>query len=835
MAILTSVGTGAAGSTGVPAALRTTAFATLYVLLLLSSRFLVVDAGNAPPVSLIAPSAGVAVVWLARARSRRQLTIDTVLLVVLSGLVLALTDGTAMQIALLVLAPIQYLPVAYLLRRWTPHLWGAGGRRAMRRLSDFGLTLLAMAVAVLVYSAIRTAAGELLIPEETFSLAVGRATRSLAAMATLGVVGFLAGGWLAEAHDAGRPAWTPPQRRDLGHLLGASLATVVVFLVGFGLNPRAPTTFILTLTVVWIAVRLGPLATAIGCLVIGSVGVALTITDVGPIAAIPDPANRSAVAQVFVVVLMVLGLVISLSRREVLDTVSSLERSEAANARRAEELDLVMANLIDAVAIIEKGGRVVHANNALVTAFGTQPAAALEKVRDDSEIPDDERLRRASDGVPLTDAVSPLTRALEGETVKAEEYRTPREDGPIRWVEISGIPLPAEPDHPERAMIVLRDVTSEKDHQLELAARASELDLMLSRLSNGVAIVEEGGRYIQSNDALRDIMIGHHDNDAFKGDAPPPTGYRLHHVDGRPLEFEDYPHVRAIHGEEVVAEEYYVRRPATTAQQVVEISAYPLTVEPGVKRRAMVVVRDITAEKAHQDSLVGFAGTVAHDLNNPLSVIDGWAEAIQEDLSELDDPVAAGAASMVQHIRGSVDQMRVFVSDLLAHAVARDQSLRCETVHLGNMVKHIASTRDRPGERGGNIEAGELLDVWVDRLLVRQVFDNLIGNAMKYVAPGTDPRVRVSSTKVSEGWARVVVSDNGIGIAPAERALIFDSFHRVTSQGYSGTGLGLAICKRIVERHGGEISVEDNPDGIGSAFVLTLPTTPEAYAAATSA
>ena len=87
----------------------------------------------------------------------------------------------------------------------------------------------------------------------------------------------------------------------------------------------------------------------------------------------------------------------------------------------------------------------------------------------------------------------------------------------------------------------------------------------------------------------------------------------------------------------------------------------------------MIVVRDITAAAAYRESLVSFAGTVAHDLNNPLSVIDGWAEALEEDLTQQRPDRRAAAAPMVEHIRGSVEQMRAFISDLLAHAVARDQ------------------------------------------------------------------------------------------------------------------------------------------------------------------
>ncbi len=599
-----------------------------------------------------------------------------------------------MQTLLSVLFPLQALAVVYLLRRWTPHLWGGGGRRAMGTMADFGLVLLSMSVGVLAYSLLRTVLGELLIPEETLELALGRTTRAVAAMATIGVAGLLIGGWLAEHHDEGRSAFTRPSPADLGQAFGATAATAAIFGFGFVLRPETPTTFMLTLTIVWVAVRFNPVVTALACLLTGAVGVWLTILDVGPIAAIEDPVSQAAIAQVFVVVLMVLGMTISLSRRQVLSTVAKLQESEAVLAVRAEELDLVMAHLEDGIAIIEEGGAILHTNKALRTAFGSREDEPVDRVQGP-----DENAGQAfhPDGRPLEEHENPLLRALAGEQIETEEFYHIDEYGVARWLEVSAFPMPHAVDAPARAMILIRDTTTQTQHR---------------------------------------------------------------------------------------------------------------------------------------ESLVSFAGTVAHDLNNPLSVIDGWAEALEEDLNDSDAPDALAAAPMVQHIRAGVDQMRGFIADLLAHAVARDQTLNCEPIALRNLVKHIAATRDRP-EGGGEIVAGELVDVWADRVLLRQVLDNLIGNSFKYVEQGTVPRVFIEAESVDDNWVKVMVRDNGIGIPPEERQRVFDRFERLTSENYAGTGLGLAIVKRIVERHGGRINVTDNPDGVGTCFEFTLPANAETLTFAT--
>jgi PAS domain S-box-containing protein len=483
-------------------------------------------------------------------------------------------------------------------------------------------------------------------------------------------------------------------RNDLLHGIGVTVATAGIFFLGFYLNPNVPTTFMLTLTVVWCAIRFNMVTTAAHSLLTGAAAVVMTILGYGPVANAGGPEAQSLVAQIFVVVLMVIGLTISLTRRQFFDTIGSLEVSEATLALRADELDLVMSHLEDGVAIIEEGGRIVHTNTAIRTAFGSRPEQPVDRVSGDGER-DGQAFH--PDGRPLEDADNPLYRALAGEVIDREEYHHIDGEGVSRWLQVSAFPLPHAADTPPRAMIVIRDTT------------------------------------VATN---------------------------------------------------------------------------------------------------HRESLVSFAGTVAHDLNNPLSVIDGWAEAMEEEFAGSDSPEAAAAASMVQHIRGSVAQARGFISDLLAHTVASDQALECEPVALRNLVKHISATSVGP-TNGAAIDTGELLDVWADRVLLRQLLDNLIGNAVKYVARGTTPQILVEAERVDEGWARVMVRDNGIGVPPAHRERIFDTFHRATSNGYAGTGLGLAICKRIIQRHGGHIRVTDNPDGTGSCFEFTLPTSAEALQRAT--
>lgn len=111
-------------------------------------------------------------------------------------------------------------------------------------------------------------------------------------------------------------------------------------------------------------------------------------------------------------------------------------------------------------------------------------------------------------------------------------------------------------------------------------------------------------------------------------------------------------------------------------------------------------------------------------------------------------------------------------------------------------------------------------------MLLRQVIDNLIGNAVKYVAPGVRPQIEVRARHTdSDGTSMVEieVSDNGIGIPVGQHVQVFDSFHRAHQHGYRGTGLGLSIVKRIVERHGGAVAARDREDAGGTTMTATFP------------
>jgi signal transduction histidine kinase len=227
------------------------------------------------------------------------------------------------------------------------------------------------------------------------------------------------------------------------------------------------------------------------------------------------------------------------------------------------------------------------------------------------------------------------------------------------------------------------------------------------------------------------------------------------------------------------------------------------------------------------DELRVYAGAVAHDLKGPLVTIDGYVELLRHsggmiDTDEFLDEISRGAASM-----------RTLIDGYLANAVAEHAALARTRVDLtglveGVVLEHVRRRRQEGGP-APQITVAPLPPVTGDPTLLRQVFDNLIGNAVKYTAPGEPAIVFVSArTEPAGGLIRVEVADRGIGVPDGMHTAIFDDFGRAhRDRAFAGTGLGLAICRRIVHRHGGAVGSAPNPGG-GTQFWLTLPATDRA-------
>jgi signal transduction histidine kinase len=231
------------------------------------------------------------------------------------------------------------------------------------------------------------------------------------------------------------------------------------------------------------------------------------------------------------------------------------------------------------------------------------------------------------------------------------------------------------------------------------------------------------------------------------------------------------------------------------------------------------VRRRIEAElKRSNAELEQFAYVASHDLQEPLRMVASYVQLLAR---RYQGKLEGDADEFIQFAVDGATRMQALINDLLAYSRVGSKGKPLLPTDLDSVLDDaLANLSVRLSETKAEVTRAPLPPVVADSSQLTQLFQNLIGNALKFVTDG-HPQVRVAATS-DEGLVRISVSDNGNGIDPRFEKRIFEVFQRLhTREEYPGTGIGLAVCRKIVERHGGRIWVESKP-GRGATFHFTL-------------
>ena len=238
-----------------------------------------------------------------------------------------------------------------------------------------------------------------------------------------------------------------------------------------------------------------------------------------------------------------------------------------------------------------------------------------------------------------------------------------------------------------------------------------------------------------------------------------------------------------------------------------------------IEQQADELAASNKALEASNMELQQFAYLASHDLQTPLRAIAGFSQILQNEYhGKIDD----NADEYIDRIVGGTKRMQQLISDLLAYSRVESRSVPFNQTDLNKIYADALSLLQASIEdNDGVVTRDELPLVSGDAAQLSQLLQNLIGNGLKYHGDNP-PRVHVSAEQNGTDW-KFAVRDNGIGIDEKHHEKIFEIFRRLHSQqDYPGTGIGLAVCRRIVDRHGGQIWVESD-EGHGCTFRFTIP------------
>ncbi|SIR74802.1 PAS domain S-box protein [Natronorubrum thiooxidans] len=475
--------------------------------------------------------------------------------------------------------------------------------------------------------------------------------------------------------------------------------------------------------------------------------------------------------------------------------VDVTERKE--RERRLAKYETIVEAVDDGIYTVDDDNRFTMVNRAYAELTGYSRAELLGAHA--SLVVDENVIERAQ-----TLAPKPGETKLEAELETADGSWVPTEATITTHVD--------DESGNRRRIGVVRDITERQAHQRKLEESRQRYRTLVDHFPNGaVALFDDdlrytlvGGEMLDERDVSRSELIGTHIYDRYPDDI----------VDDVEPKFR-----AALAGEEHTFEFAYDGR---------DLLVYTLPVRNGEGDvfAGMLMAQDITPRKEYRrrleesnERLEQFAYAASHDLQEPLRMVSSYLQFIDD---RYGDELDADGQEFLEFAVDGAERMREMIDGLLEFSRIETRGEPFEPIDLDDVLADVR--RDlgvQIDEYDADLTADSLPRVEGDGNQLRQVFQNLLSNAIEY-AGDEPPRIDVSAHRAGSEWV-LSVSDDGIGIDPEATDRIFEIFQRLhaVDEG-SGNGIGLALCKRIVERHGGEIWVDSEP-GDGSTFSFTLP------------
>ena len=425
-------------------------------------------------------------------------------------------------------------------------------------------------------------------------------------------------------------------------------------------------------------------------------------------------------------------------------------------------------------------------------------------------------------GFTTQDAMGWLQKAAT-EGPQLFEWQGKNKDGSFRWLEVSINKAVIAGE--ERLLAFVRDVGDRK--KLEEVTRNQDfIKSVLENLPNMVFVKEAKElRFVMFNKAGEELL-----------------GYSQADLQGK-NDYDFFPKEEAeffvSKDRKVLEEGKLLDIPEETLQtrekgpRILHTKKIPIFDEAGIPRFLLGISEDITDRKRQEEmemyttalevsnrEMQEFVFVASHDLQEPLRKIQSFGQFLVDEFKET---LGETGKDYVGRMQSAASRMQILINDLLALTRVTTKAQPFVSINLSQVVKEVLVDLETiMTEKKAKVSVETLPTLEADATQMRQLFQNLIANAIKFQKPGVPPEIKVSAV-VEGDQCRILVKDNGIGFDNKYGNQIFKVFERLHGRDeYEGTGIGLAICRKVVERHNGTIRAEGFP-GKGSTFTITLP------------
>ncbi|RDI70165.1 PAS domain-containing sensor histidine kinase [Halopelagius longus] len=491
-----------------------------------------------------------------------------------------------------------------------------------------------------------------------------------------------------------------------------------------------------------------------------------------------------------------------------LTDITERKRAELELQQNNEQLETLFEVLPVGVVVAEADGQIVQANDIAHEIWGGD-VFDVESVEEYEQYP----VWDADSGERVQPDEMTLARVIHGEEVLDPDiYEIEAVDGERRVVRLEGMPVRNEHGEVTRGVATLTDITDRREAQRALEESERRYRTLVENFPNGaVGLFDEDLQYTAVGGQLFDRLdYGPEDR----------IGHRFTEIHTSDLVEELEPHFRAaLDGEAGSFEIEYRGRH-------LHANTLPVRDADDEVYAGMIVIQDVTERREYErmlevsnERLEQFAYAASHDLQEPLRMVSSYLRLLERRYA---DDLDEDAREFLDFAVDGADRMREMIDGLLEYSRVETRGDPFEVVDLDDVLAEVCDDLQvMIQESNAEITAEDLPRVEGDRGQLRQVFQNLLDNAIEY-SGDEPPRIHIGAERDGDRWL-VSVEDNGIGIDPEDTDRVFEVFQRLhTRDEHAGTGIGLALVERIIERHNGDVWVESSP-GQGSTFSFALP------------